>query len=161
MGGGEDALPPNWLGLVPPRWAVSRGSNISRGGGRGSSSSQNKAAFSWPGREWQEGSSGECSQLDRKNWFRMASPANGEEARFPSQNLWHLGGGEYHPRGGTPTALLEGDWAEILMASMLCYPKVVPILPLSSLTRKVGIIQSPQAFCGPGIGKHSINPDCH
>lgn len=43
----------------------------------------------------------------------------GAQPGFPSQNLWHLGGGEYHPRGGTPTALLEGDWAEILMASML------------------------------------------
>lgn len=43
----------------------------------------------------------------------------GAQPGFPSQNPWHLGGGGYHPRGGAPTALLEGDRAEILMAWML------------------------------------------
>lgn len=53
--------------------------------GGGSSHSQNKAAFSWPGREWLKSRSGECSQLNRKNWFRMASRANGEEPGCSAQ----------------------------------------------------------------------------
>lgn len=44
----------------------------------GGSSSQNKAVFNWLGKELQEGSSGECSQLDKKNWFGIESPT-GEE----------------------------------------------------------------------------------
>lgn len=85
----------------------------------------------------------------------------GAQPGFPSQNLWHLGGGGYHPRGGAPTALLEGDGRDSDGLDALCYPKVVPILPLSSLICKVGIIQSPQAFCGPGMWKHSIHHNCH
>lgn len=62
----------------------------------GGSGSQNKAAFNWPGREWQEGRSGECSQLDRKNWFRVASPTKEKrlaaQPGLPCLNLWHLAG---------------------------------------------------------------------
>lgn len=145
---------------------MSLGSNISRGGGGRSSRSQNKAAFSWPGREWQEGSSGECSQLDRKNWFRMARPANREEAgcsarvSFPkpvAPRGWGI-----PPKGRGPNSTIGGGRGRDSDGlDALCYPKVVPILPLSSPICKVGIIQSPQAFCGPGIWKHSIHHNCH
>lgn len=78
---------------MPCQGAVPLGSNTSGGGGSGS---QNKAAFNWPGREWQEGRSGECSQLDRKNWFRVASPTKEKrlaaQPGLPCLNLWHLAG---------------------------------------------------------------------
>lgn len=82
----------------------------------GGSGSPNKAIFNWLEKEWQEGSSGECSQLDRKNWFGIASPAR-EEAGcsdwvpFPKLVAPSpQGGGRVPPKGSTGLRLKPKTW---------------------------------------------------
>lgn len=135
----------------PGATSVPLGSNTT---GRGSSS-QNKAAFNWPGREWQEGRSGECVQLDRKNWFRTASPTKQRRVWLSLGSLPKTCGTEGAERralrtGRTglwlkpklwavaPIALLEGDYRTRDSDGLgaLCYPKMVPF----QLICKVGII---------------------
>lgn len=89
----------------------------------GGSDCLHKATFNGLGREWQEGGSGECSQLDRKNRFRRASPSHMEKRQGAQPGslpktcgTWGGRGREKPPRGEgrpkiwrvIPVALLEG-----------------------------------------------------
>lgn len=95
-----------WVGDTSPKLPGPRAKSVGCAPGQqhlwGEGGSPNKAAFNWPGREWQESRSGECSQLDRKNWFRMASPAKQRRRQlvlipvpFPKPAAARVG--VYHP----------------------------------------------------------------